>query len=264
MSDESVKMTRLDQLVEANIIAVHAYEVILVEKAGKGEVDCFAPGGMSTADLEAVVAHQAALLDADPVDVSKWVSGDTSNFDPAVDLDPILAAPLALSEKLPVNVFSNYLEDAVETDRVKIRAIANLYQTCFEMERDGTILWDLMHFYRAMGLPISIAELGLPTDDESLLATAEKLAPLSCSEPFGDDPATPFAWHIVGVKIANWGNKYNHVRDQYTLARELLRDRDIRVLISRIRDLKPQKIATIGHSFTMQSHWASPGTLSLS
>jgi hypothetical protein len=44
------------------------------------------------------------------------------------------------------------------------------------------------------------------------------------------------------------------------LASELLREQDVKVLRSRLRALPAQKIAVIGHSFTMGLHWSSPSS----
>ncbi len=44
------------------------------------------------------------------------------------------------------------------------------------------------------------------------------------------------------------------------LAAELLNEQDVRVLRPRLRALPPQKIAVIGHSFTMGLHWSSPSS----
>ena len=260
MAAKSAPQSRLGQLVEANIIAVHAYQIGLAQKAGKGDPQCYSPGALSAADLDAIVAHQAALVKDDAVQILAWTKNAPSTFDPGKDLSPILATKLALSPKLPVNVFTDYLAGASKADRVSVRAVANLYQCCLEMERDGTLLWDLMDFYIAFGLPTYVGQFGLPGSDADFLAVGEKLAPLTCDSPFEDNATTPFAWEIAGRKIWNWGEKFLHIRDQYTMAREILAEPDIRVLIPRMKAMPPQKIAVIGHSFTMQSHWSTPGS----
>src|ERR1700730_3076081 len=54
--------SRLAQLVEANIIAVHAYQMILTKKSGKGDLSCYGPGRLSDTEIEALVEHQSKLL----------------------------------------------------------------------------------------------------------------------------------------------------------------------------------------------------------
>jgi hypothetical protein len=50
--------TRLTQLVEANIIAVHAFQVLLAKSSGKGQA-CFSAGSLSDQALNALSEHQA-------------------------------------------------------------------------------------------------------------------------------------------------------------------------------------------------------------
>src|SRR5690242_1176833 len=79
---------RRAQLVEANIIAVHAFQVLLAKTSGKGDKSCFSPGNLSDAQLSALSDHQASLLKSDPNVVRAWVNGARSTFDPAKDLEP--------------------------------------------------------------------------------------------------------------------------------------------------------------------------------
>jgi hypothetical protein len=62
---ESEYATRLARLVEANVVATHAYQVLLAKRSGKGEAACYSPGRLSDAELEGLVAHQASLLKSD-------------------------------------------------------------------------------------------------------------------------------------------------------------------------------------------------------
>lgn len=263
---KAVSETRLEQLAQANIIGTHAYQILIAQgKAGnlpkrQSDYSCYDPGTLTEADLKALVAHQAALLASDTIEIDKWVHGKASAFDPAKGLKPLVDAPLKLSEKLPVNVFAAYLKRSVKTLQCNMLAVASLYQTCLEMERDGTVLWDEMHFYRALGYATYVGQFGLTGSDADFLKVGQELAAKSCESPFGDNTTEAFAWQICARKIWNWGEKYSHIRDQYTMAAELLREPDVRVLVPRIRALPAQKIAVIGHSFTMHSHWAAPSS----
>jgi len=266
---KALSETRLEQIAQANIIGTHAYQILIAQgKAAsepgkpprKADLSCYEPGPLSEADLRVLVAHQAALLASDTVEIDKWVHGKPSSFDAAKDLKPLLDAPLELSDRLPVNVFVAHLKRSAKTLQCNVLSVANLYQTCLEMERDGDVLWDEMHFYRSLGYATYVGQFGLPGADEDFLKVANGLAPRTCDSPFADNPAEPFAWLICARKIWNWGEKWSHFRDQYTMAAELLRDPEIRVLIPRIRALPAGKIAVIGHSFTMHSHWSSPSS----
>ena len=61
---------RLGQIVEANVIAVHAFQVLLAKQSGKGDKSCFSPGKLSDAELNALSDHQAGLLKSDLQEVS--------------------------------------------------------------------------------------------------------------------------------------------------------------------------------------------------
>jgi hypothetical protein len=249
--------TRLSQLIEANVIATHAYQVLLAKKSGKGDPNCYGSGKLSASDLEALVEHQAKLLKSNMPAVNAWARGAQSNFDPAQDLEPILSSGLTTPATAPINIFDDYLHQKTKFAGVKTRAIASLYQTVLEVERDGDLLQDEFAFYIALGLPVYVGQLHLPGSDTSMLAVGRELAGHTCVAPF-DTGADQ--WQIAGRKIWNWGEKNLHIRDEKVLAAELLSEQAVKVLIPRLRALPPQKIAVIGHSFTMGLHWSSPSS----
>jgi hypothetical protein len=249
--------TRLSQLVEANVIATHAYQVLLAKKSNKGDPNCYESGKLPDSELEALVGHQAKLLKSNMPAVNAWVRGAQSNFDPAQDLEPILSSGLTAPATAPINVFDDYLRLKTKFAGTKTRAIASLYQTVLEVERDGDLLQDEFAFYIALGLPVYIGQLHLPGSDADLLAVGRELAGHTCVAPFDTGAAE---WQIAGRKIWNWGEKNLHIRDEKVLAAELLSEQDVKVLRPRLRALPPQKIAVIGHSFTMGLHWSSPSS----
>jgi hypothetical protein len=249
--------SRLAQLVEANVIAVHAYQILLAKKSGKDYAACYSPGKLSDAELEALNEHQTRLLKSDPAAVKAWARGAKSTFDPAQDLVPILSSGLTVPAGAPVNVFTDYLRRTTKADGVKIRSVASLYQTVMEVERDGDRLQEEYAFYINLGLPVYVGQFHLPGSDEALLAVGRELAPRTCASPFETGPAE---WQIAGRKIWNWGEKNLHIRDEKVLAQELLREPDVKALVPRLRAMPAQKIAVVGHSFTMGLHWSSPSS----
>jgi hypothetical protein len=250
----SSKEARLEQLVEANIIAVHAYQMLLARKQKNLDATCW-PSTPQDSDLEVLVTHQTSLLSS-PADAKAWASGSASTFDPAKDLQPLLAAKLAMPANLPVNVFTTYLrEKSPKRSPAEIRAVANLYQTVLEVERDGDRLQDLYAFYIALGLPVYVGQFGLPGSDEDLLAVGRQLEGKSCASPVG---TTTAEWQIAGRKIWNWGEKNLHIRDANVVAAELLAESDVKQLEPKMKALTAQRIAIIGHSYTMNLHWSSP------
>ena len=248
--------SRLEQLVEANILGTHAFQVALARKEGKGDPACYSPGRLTDAQLAALETHQAALMKADVKAVRAWAEGKASAFDPKADLEPLLASGLALSDTLPVNVFTRWLAGRTKAPPVQVRAIASLLQTNLEVERDGDRLQELFAFYAGLGLPVYVGQLGLPGTDEAFLAMGRELEGKTCASPFGTAAAE---WQIAGRKNWNWGEKNLGVRDDEVLAAELLEEPDVKALVPRIKALPAQRIAVIGHSFTMQLHWSTPG-----
>lgn len=247
---------RLEQLVEANIAGIHAYQSLLARKADKGDPDCWPRGARSDSSLEALVAHQTALLASDAGAIKAWSAGEASSFNPAADLLPLLDSKLPMSSRLPVNVFASALEkQAPGHRRLDVRTVANLYQTVLEVERDGDRLQDLFRFYIGLGLPVYVGQLGLPGSDADFLQVGRGLEGQSCESPLG---LTAAEWQIAGRKIWNWGEKNQHIRDARVLADELLAEPEVSALVPKMRALPGQRIAIVGHSFTMDLHWSSP------
>lgn len=246
---------RFEELVEANIIGVHAYQILLARKQAQTDPVCWPLARPTDADLNTLVVHQTSLLST-PASAKRWALGAPSTFDPAKDLQPLLAAKPPMPANLPVNVFTADLREKAPHHRAEeIRSVANLYQTVLEVERDGDRLQDLYAFYIALGLPVYVGQLGLPGTDEDFLATGKLLEGRTCTSPVG---LTAAEWQIAGRKIWNWGEKNLHIRDAQVVADELLAEPDVKALDPKIKALPPQRIAIIGHSFTMDLHWSSP------
>lgn len=256
-SRDQASDSRLAELIEANVIAVHAFQVLLAKSSGKGDKTCFSPGKLSDTELAALSVHQANLLKSDMNAVRAWVKGDRTTFDPALDLQPVLNSGLTVPAKVPVNVFTAYLRQNTKASEVKIRTVASLYQTVLEVERDGDRLQEEYAFYIALGLPVYVGQFNLPGTDADLLAVGRKLEGQSCDAPVG---TTAAEWQIAGRKIWNWGEKNLHIRDERVLSAELLKEPELHTLVPRLQAMPAQKIAVIGHSFTMGLHWSSPSS----
>jgi hypothetical protein len=249
--------SRLEQVVEANVFGTQAFQVALAKKEGKGDAACYPATSLTDRQAAALEQHQAALLKADVKEVRAWAEGKPSTFDPTADLEPLLASGLRLADSLPVNVFTRWLGPQTKAGPAEVRAVASLFQTNLEVERDGDRLQELFAFYAGLGLPVYLGQLGLAGTDEAFLAMGRQLEPETCASPFGTAAAD---WQIAGRKNWNWGEKNLGIRDEKVLARELLDEPDVKPLVPRIRALPAQRIAVIGHSFTMQLHWSTPGS----
>ena len=255
-AESGTSESRLEQLVEANIIGVHAYQIELSRKQGDINAACWPQETPSDSQLQALVAHQASLLATPVKSVKAWAEGDNSSFDPQADLNPLLNSSLALDAALPVSVYTRYLEThAPGYPRSHIRSVANLYQTVLEVERDGDLLQDLFRFYIGLELPVYVGQLGLPGTNADFLTAGRELEGPSCASPVG---LSAGEWQIAGRKIWNWGEKNLHIRDAKVLAKELLAEQDIADLIPQMNSFPAERVAIVGHSYTMDLHWASP------
>jgi hypothetical protein len=247
---------RLQQLVEANIIAVHAYQLQLARKQGNIDVSCWPLQAPPDAELQRLVEHQSSLLATPVAAVKAWAEGQDSSFNPSRDLEPLLEAKLPMSPTLPVSVFTNYLQKAAPYQaKSHIRSVANLYQTVLEVERDGDRLQELFAFYIGLGLPVYVGQFGLPGNDADFLAVGRILEGPSCLSPVG---LSAGEWQIAGRKIWNWAEKNLHIRDANVLAKELLAEPEVVPLIPKMKSLPAERVAIIGHSYTMDLHWSSP------
>lgn len=271
---------RVSQIVEAQIIATHAYQVALADKVDR---KCWANAGLTHAGLEELVAHQRSLLSKDPRAIRAWMEGGAgghdarglvsaasqatpggqgcprSTFDPEKDLLPILSSLLKVAAPtLPVNIFTGFLLAKTGCTPIHARAVASLLQMQLDINRDGDRLQEIYALYVALGLPVHTERLGWPArTDEEFLAAAGELVLRFCACPFDTDART------VGMlfrKMWNWGHRYTGERDKTTLAGELLKEPDVATLIPKIERMPEQKIAVIGHSYTMNLNWSSPSS----
>ncbi len=251
------ELSRAAQVAEAVIVGTHAYQLQLARKQSMGDPRCWsAPIG--DAELERLVAHQAGLFASNRLALRDWIAGnDAMAFDPTRDLYPLLAAPLVLDPRLPVNVFTAAIGKRTKAAPADVRSVASLYQLILEVERDGDVLQDAFAFLIGAGLPVYGGQIGLSADAVVDTALATELAGATCAAPFATDAA---AWRIAGRKIWNWGEKHLGIRNAATVAAELESEPGTRASLARLKQVPPARVAVIGHSFTMGNHWASPGS----
>lgn len=254
---EDAPLTRLGRLVEASIAATHAQHILLARRAGKGDAGCYDAGARAEGELDDLVEHQRALFATDPAVLKAWVERQPVDVDPAKHIDPILDSRLDIPERAPVEVIAASLRGRDQAPREHLRALANLWQIVLEVDRDGDLLQQVFDAYLALGLPVYVGQLNLPGSDADFLAMGQALAPKVCPSPYD---TAPEAWRISGRKLWNWAERKLHIRDAAVLAREMLAEPSIQAIVPKLRALPPRKIATVGHSFTLELHWSSPAT----
>lgn len=251
----AARARRLARLVEASARATHAHHVLLARRAGKGDPTCYAAEGRTDADLEALVARQRELFALAPEALRAWADGGGGAPEPHVAA--LLAAGPQPAPSAPREVMAARLLARGSVPEHHARAIANLFQIVLEVDRDGDILQQVIGAYIALGLPVYLGQLGLPGSDDDLLALGRELAAKTCASPFDVDPP---AWQIAARKLWSWGEKKLHVRDSAVVAAELAAEPAVAEILPKLRALPSRKIAVLGHSFTMELHWSSPGS----
>lgn len=247
---------RKSQFVNANIIGTHAYQVFLARKAAL--TDPAWASNLSDDQLQEIVDHQKAMLAYPTEQVRNWADGFEPPFKTLDHLWPILKSGLAASaEGLPVNVLGRFFaQEGKNVTPLQALALAGILQMMLDVNRDGDMLQDMFRHYQALGLPVYLGQIGLAAKtDKDHRALAEKLVPQFGRCPFEADAA---ALTIMFRKLFIWGRRYAGVDDKKTLAKRLARQAEVKALLPKLAAMPAQKIAIIGHSFTMNMHWASP------
>ena len=247
---------RLTKLVEANVVATHAYQVLLARKAKPGRGGQFA-SDLTDAQLNGLIAHQTSLLSAGSADVADWVAGKMSRFDEDTDITPLLAAAPPPGATLPVNVITGVLRKETGKTRLECRALASLFQMMLDINRDGDRLQEMFALYVAVGLPVHLGQVGIENTDAEFVRLGKALAADIGPAPFETDRRT---LRMLCVKMTHWGRRHTGERTASTVADELLAEPDVAALIPRIKASPARRIAVIGHSFTMGVHWARPSS----
>lgn len=247
---------RLQELVQANVVATHAHQVLLARRSGAA-LDAYRADGFSQADLQRLVDHQHRLLSEDPNAISDWLRNRPSAFNSGKDLATLINAKLPFADGLPVNVIRRQLARRFGLEEAELAGTASLFQMNLEVDRDGDEMQSLLDFYVAVGLPLHLHKLG--TNDRecqgALLELGTAASKETVTSPFSTDPA---AWQISGMKLIHWLGKKLRTRDHHTLAGELLKHPCVQELLPQVRQLPEQRIAIVGHSYTMMIQWSTP------
>ncbi|HEY3323791.1 MAG TPA: hypothetical protein VGP72_25290 [Planctomycetota bacterium] len=238
------------ELIRANRIATHAYQLLRVLKSGEPPPSPVWPTqGRAEHELEALVEHQHGLI-SDGVPSAVQVSHH---------LGPVLASALDVSApELPVNILQAWLRSkAPQATDDQTGAIATLLQMMLDIDRDGDVLQDMFRAYKALGLPIHLGAIGLNATDSNYERFAQDLSPKLGLCPFETDART---LKMLFQKLRNWGRRHTGERDAKVVAQELLAEADVQPLIPLVKKMPTQKICVIGHSYTMDVNWSSPSS----
>ncbi len=252
---------KIEAFVDANIKAVHAYEVLASKKLGeKIRSKYWNTAGVPDAELKKLVELHKAML-AEPVsELAAWAAGEKSAFDGSKHLDFINASKLTSENpKLPLNVWLDWLKiKAPTSSQIERKTVANIQQVLSEVERDGDLLQDLFRVYAKIGLPVLTGQLGITGEtDEDFLAWGTEISENIGFTPYSKDPE---AVQMAFRKMYNWGRRFTGLRDKFVLGKELLSLPEVTTAIPLFAKQPQRKIAVIGHSFTMETHWSTPAS----
>ena len=247
---------KLQDIVRASIAGTHAFEVLKARKSG-ANLEHYRAEGLTDKDLTALVEHHRYLIRTDPKAILAWTQGKASAFDASRHLAPLLGATLPLSDRLPVYVAQRHLAQSLDMSAEDALAAANLFQMTLEIERDGDVLQELIEFYLGLRIPLPVDRVGASDDQrqERFLELGQKMAPETCPSPFSTDAA---AWQITGMKLVHWIGKKAGTCDHRTIAVELMSQPAVQALVPGLKKLPPQRIAVVGHSYTMFVQWSTP------
>lgn len=252
---------RLQSFVEANIKATHAYEALQARKLPPDpDGKYWNAGGASDKELNHLVELQKEMLSKPIASISAWSKGEPSTFNEQKYIRGILDSSLSLTDpKLPVNVWISWFEEkAPKATLLQVESLASLQQVMGEINRDADLLQDLFRVYAALHLPVYFGQLGITANsDREFMLFAKDISSKLRPGPYQETPAL---LQMAFRKMYNWGRRYSGARDKVVMANELLRDPHLRSTIAKAAAVGPQKVAVIGHSFTMAVHWATPSS----
>jgi hypothetical protein len=257
-SAQPFNAAKLEAFVNANIKATHAYESLNAKILGPElRAKYWNVGGLSDAELQKLVDLQQQML-AQPFDsIAAWARGEHSNFDDGKYVQGILNSRLSVADpRLPVNVWAAWFKsNAPQASSLHVKTLANLQQMMAEIYRDGDLLQDLYGIYAKLGLPVYFGQIGIKAStDSQFLVFGREIYSKMCASPYEEDP---LILQMMFRKMYNWGRRYSGERDRSTIAKELLKDPSLAEAIRRAKLLPPRKIAIVGHSYTMDVHWAT-------
>ncbi|HUW55124.1 MAG TPA: hypothetical protein VMZ92_00665 [Planctomycetota bacterium] len=248
---------RRGQFAQAATIGAHAYHIQLHRKDGKGDAEAFGPQGLSDEEIDRLVKLYTALALIRPAEAADWADGKPSRLDPSKIIDPLLGSRLKLDERLPVSVarrfFTAKAPDAPPEQRL---ALANLVQVCFENDRESKVPQRMFRVYEGLGVLRGPADFGVPDDNTRFLEEGTKLAAETCQAPYATDAK---AWQLQLRKVQNLSLIHRGIATEKTLATELLATGEVKTLLPRIRTMPAQHIVVIGHSYTVNAGWTTPG-----
>jgi len=177
-------------------------------------------------------------------------------------IESFLAAAESLADPAreddPASVITAILQQAPESAphaRNLIEGYAAAFQLCLEVERDGTLMQDLLPFLAALGCPLTFRDLGLEHAGRTRLEQlAGQASGMTARMPFATGP---FEYFITMVKLDSWGSRFSGQVTADTLAARLMKTGEFAAVLPGLKNLKPAVIGFLGDSHMDKIHWST-------
>ena len=176
----------------------------------------------------------------------------------AQDLTAFIEAVKELPEESstddPAAVMRALLEGGVRKNPELLDGYLAAFQMCMEIERDGTVLQDLMPFIVALGCPMTFADLGI----EGGIPRVEELG-REASAQVGDLPysSSPEDFVMPLIKLDSWGGKFSGQVTLDTLAAELVAEPWFAEIRPALENFPVERIGFLGDSHMDGIHWST-------
>lgn len=197
-----------------------------------------------------------AALEVSPEAVREYVKTGGGSGAAALDafIDAARALPEIESADDPAAVMRGLLDGRVRKNPRLLDGYLVAFQMCMEIDRDGTVLQDLMPFIVVLGSPMTFQDLGLTNG----VRDAETLGN-SAAARIGRMPYATTAEDFVMplVKLDSWGGKFSGQVTLDTLAARIMAEPWFETVRAGLEGLPYQRIGFLGDSHMDGIHWST-------
>lgn len=239
------KKDRAQDLASAALAAVRMEQKAMAEKAT-----------LSGDEAQAESLFFAAIKSS-PENVSEYAA--MGGGESAAALESFIAAMAKIKAEPrqddPAAVLGRLLRAGVKKNPQLLDGYLAAFQMCMEIDRDGTVLQDLMPFVVALGCPMTFRDLGL---DEGGIQGVEALG-AQAAAAVGEVPYAKTTEDFVMplVKLDSWGRKFSGQENADSLAARLMAEPWFEALRPNLEKIPWTRIGFLGDSHMDRIHWST-------
>ncbi len=239
------KKDRAQELASAALAAVRMEQKAMAEKAA-----------LSVEEAQAESLFLAAIKSS-PENVSQYAA--TGGGESAAALESFAAAMARIKVETrqddPAAVLARLIGTGVKKNPQLLDGYLAAFQMCMEIDRDGTVLQDLMPFVVALGCPMTFRDLGLDAGGiQGIEALAAQAAAAVGEVPYAK---TPEDFVMPLVKLDSWGRKFSGQETADSLAARLIADPWFEPLRPKLENIPWIRIGFLGDSHMDRIHWST-------